>query len=261
MAAMGADWRAERARRLGYREKAYLRLVLALLYSPSDKSVAESIGVSPRTISRWKHGGIPEQSRAIYGERIRQVSENAWKRRITDEVRAFYDDRPPPRVRPVISVRYGGELVYVYCARAPYEQLWQIVKAFKQHRQPLYVGISYLLHFDPEFEGWWDGQDQIDQDLGKSYRIEYGASMRSRWSNLQEHDTDLLEQLNHYFYMEDAHIEMMVFTRMGSGGESGKQKYKQERVKIGTSRAPSKKASKAGRPKKPQTRKAKTRRR
>lgn len=249
-------WQVERARRLGYRTKAYLRLVLALLYSPSVRAVADVIGVSPRTISRWKHGGIPGRSIAYYGERIRQVADNAWSRRLTLERRAYLNDEPPPQVRPVISVRYGGELVYVYCARAPFDQLWQIIKAFKRHRQPLYVGLSYLIRFDQEFAGWWDGTDTVEEDLGKQYRIEDGDSMRTRWSSLQDHDTDLLEDLNKYFYMQDAHIELLAFARMG--GASAKQKAKPEKRVALKSRGTNRQApSRPRRSARPQTRKTK----
>jgi hypothetical protein len=142
---------------------AYKRLVYILQHSASNKEAAARIGVSDRTIRRWKALGIPDKSIKQHAKRLREVSYQIQRK----EQNIPPSSRPEPR--PVYYYReFGGiRTKYWIVEGLPYDAILEIL--MRECLKEIYSGYTLLLKVNVPFEGVWLGDDVITrQDLEKT---------------------------------------------------------------------------------------------
>lgn len=132
----------------------YQRLVFVLQNSKSNKEAAEKIGVSERTIRRWKTFGVPNKSE--HKKDITKVARN---------IRRRLSNIPPslqPDPRPLFYYRtFGGvRTKYYIVAGLSYETILNIIT--DECKKGIYSAYAFLLKFEIPFTGVWTGAEAFD---------------------------------------------------------------------------------------------------
>lgn len=214
---MAFDWKAEKARLERFKTADYNRLLQILENVSTDREAARLLGVSPRTIYRWKTHGLGPISARKHHADIVQARAKVIRRARREQQRAYLEDQPPP-VRPVISQRHGGDSVHVYMPGASLDQLFEIIKDFRKRTRPRYASFYITTRFDPKFSGWWDGDKTTQIDMGIQYRVEksghLGGTMNTTYIALNRSLQSLYSILLEHYDIQDGHIEKLVFQRL-----------------------------------------------
>lgn len=200
-------------------QAAYQKLKTVLHLSSTNKEAAKRLGISERTLRRWKSQGVPPKSQEKYGLKISRVAgglKAAEQRKAPSqrkEPRAFYYYREHGGIRTKHFVVDG----------APYDELLYILvsECFKEK----YSGFSLLLKLDAPFSGIWDGENRYsEKDLHKmSSKERRETRSTGSWLDITMsdpfistrifplipgrcHPDEFAEILNHYFGMKNAGI-------------------------------------------------------
>lgn len=198
---------------------AYQNLKTILHLSDSNKEAAARLGISDRTLRRWKANGIPEKSKQKYGRKIAHVSgglKSAEHRKppsVRKEPRSFYYYR-----------NYGGVRTKHWVVDgAPYDELLYIL--VHECNKEIYSGFSFLLKLEAPFSGIWDGENKYpENDLQKmSSKDRREIRSSGSWLDITMsdpfistrlmpllpercHPDEFIEALNHYHGLKNTSI-------------------------------------------------------
>lgn len=198
---------------------AYEHLKTILHLTGTNKEAAKRLGISERTLRRWKSHGIPAKSQLLYGTKISRVAGGLKSA----------ETRKPPNARkeyrPFYYYRdYGGvRTKHFVVDGASYDALLYIL--VRECYKEKYSGFSLLLKLDAPFSGIWDGENRYsERDLQKmSSRERRETRSTGSWLDVSMsdpfistrifpllpgrcHPDEFAETLNHYFGMKNASI-------------------------------------------------------
>lgn len=216
-------------------EQAYDSLLYILSHVKSDQVAAAWLGVSRRTIGRWKNEGFgPDQIRAHYRD-LSRVSGNI-ERRIQRELKKA-GPGAVVETRAVIFQRPGSQpgepgATHVYVAGQTLEQMWKHFLKYQSYfydaniRDPVYSAFYLTIEFGSQYQGqFWDGEDthKIKRPKGSGAFIDggktYNTALAPSCADLHPYDEPvrggnnlvLRECFLEHFYKPNTTIKRIVF--------------------------------------------------
>lgn len=212
---------------------AYRNFIKLLHFTKTNKEAAKRLGVSDRTIRRWKADGIPIKNQVAHNKKIKNVltglrvrEENLpiEKRIVPRSIfywQSFFSGAPRIKRWLVDGAEYD-ELLHIILRECSVEYAPDV---------PWFSSFSFVLKFTSPFVGLWDGENFTSEDDLKQLtsREKIEARKNGSWidsatsqfisSRRQSLDTDkckhdpqeYIEFLNKYFYSKYTEIYEIKF--------------------------------------------------
>lgn len=124
----------------------YHRLLNVLAYADTSQEIADKLGVSTRTLRRWKQNGIPEKSRAKQHAKL--VSINQYVNKRVKQIEKQTGVHPEPRpLYTIHTSKYDGSRVhYVYVEGASCARIQEILLTLCATQSRI-TGLPYFAGF------------------------------------------------------------------------------------------------------------------
>ena len=200
----------------------YQRLLDILRFSPTDKQVAEKLGVSPRTLSRWKKNGIPPKTHEKKHADFVRVAANTRKRVFSKPT----EQRPEPR--QIRTATQYSDIVFV--RGQPLDAVFETVLRYAATRQPAFSAYRFILKFNQPFSGIWDGKGTLvsEDDLQRMPKAKAREARKigswldtanqfgyvsTRLITLEQRPEDHYEDISRFFGQAYYEIDHIIFKK------------------------------------------------
>ncbi len=234
---MAFEWQRAQAFHARFKNKtdarvqtAYETLLDIMSHASSDRVVAKWLGVSRRTVGRWRDTGF---SSTILDERYDDILavQRYVQQRLDEALRevgpgAIVETRQVRFYRPTIPESKQPGSVHVLVSGAPIEKIFSIMEHYQalrySPRKPVYQSFYFTMKFGSKFQGkWWNGEEIKDKPSSKDESgvwIEGGQQYNTKLTPLHEGDAppkgdnlNLYGHLTDNFYTLDTKIIRVVF--------------------------------------------------
>ena len=180
--------------------KAYQNLLYVLRHSATVKEAGTRLGVSDRTIRRWKAYGIPEKS------------EHKVRRKLSNIARGFRqrESNIPPALRPepkplhYYRTIHGIRTKFIIVSGLPYDAILDII--LRECQNHVYASFTYLLRLKTPFTGDWEGS-WIKTAISEPWVSSRNQAIIPGYCHPEEFE----EQLSYYFGLPNTEIYELRF--------------------------------------------------